>query len=178
MRRFLTTAFLTAFSLGAAAIYADSHKVPVSYRFTMKGVRGSIAGRKAGFSTASVAREYRPIYSAVPAHTRQVSHVRMKVTAYCPCSICCEKSPHDKNYGVTAKGTNAFVPNGVAADFGLLPAGTKVSIPKVGLKVVDDTGRDMRTAARQGVYHIDVRFKNHSDAQRFGSRWLNVTVIR
>lgn len=160
--RFLTLLATVIFVL--ATTVQAGERVAVSYRFTTR-----TATKKIPYS-----------YSVKPAssHSRRpVQHIMMRLTGYCPCQICCEKTPHDKNYGVTAKGKNAFIPNGVAADFGLLPPGTKISIPGIGLRVVDDTGRDMRAAARQGIYHIDVRMKTHRQASKI-NRWVKVAVIR
>ncbi|MGE5392416.1 MAG: hypothetical protein ACM3NH_01605 [Candidatus Saccharibacteria bacterium] len=145
-------------------------RLKVSYRYSMRTVR-------------SLFRKPQPMpvpaYAPIPDHRgRRIDHRLVYATAYCPCTICCEKMPHDKAYGITAKGKNAFIPNGVAADFSLLPAGTKISIPGIGLRVVDDSGRDMRIAAKRGIYHIDIRMKNHSQAVRFGHHWIQVAIIR
>lgn len=95
----------------------------------------------------------------------------MRVTAYCPCALC------SLGGGVTALGDNARTPDGVAADFALLPPRTVLFIPGVGEREVDDTGSDMREAARAGEYHIDVRFSSHKKALAFGSRTLLVTIL-
>jgi len=98
---------------------------------------------------------------------------RMKVTAYCPCEKCCGKYSD----GLTAIGRNAKTTLGVAADPKLLPYGTKLEIPGIGVRKVDDTGGAMRQSAKKGIYHIDVRFHNHEQALNFGVRWLNVKVL-
>lgn len=100
--------------------------------------------------------------------------VRMKVTAYCPCAKCCGSwSRHRK----TSIGDDAAMCDGVAADPRLLPYRTKLFIPGVGIREVDDTGGAMRQSAKKGIYHIDVRFRTHAEARRFGVKWLNVTVL-
>ena len=98
--------------------------------------------------------------------------IRMKVTAYCPCKKCCGKFANGK----TATGKNAYLP-GVAADPKLLPYGTKLEIPGVGIRIVDDTGGAMRAAGKKGIYHIDVRMETHQEAKKFGVKWLNVKVF-
>ena len=97
----------------------------------------------------------------------------MRVTAYCPCKECCGSYTDGK----TSTGKNAYKTLGVAADPKLLPYGTKLIIPGVGEREVDDTGAAMRQSAKKGIYHIDVRFPTHQEAKKFGVRWLEVTVI-
>lgn len=99
----------------------------------------------------------------------------MKITAY---------DPYDK-YCVgrwagrlkTASGKNAEIFNGVAADPELLPYGTKLFIPGLGERVVDDTGGAMRKAGKRGLYHIDVRVSSHKEAKKFGVQWKLVEVL-
>ncbi len=103
--------------------------------------------------------------------------VTMKVTAYCLCGICCEKwaSLPDR---VTSTGDNARIYDGVAADPKRLPYRTKLDIPGVGIREVDDTGGGMRKSAREGVTHIDVRMASHSEARRWGVKTLNVSILQ
>jgi len=112
---------------------------------------------------------------------------RTKVTAYCPCKKCC--GPHA--IGKTSIGRDAWKTFGVAADPKLLPYRTKLEIPGIGIREVDDTGGAMRQDAKKGVYHIDIRFrlpdgvkktpenmeKVHQEAKRFGVKWLDVKVL-
>lgn len=99
--------------------------------------------------------------------------ITMKVTAYCPCAKCCGKYAD----GQTAIGRNAKTTLGVAADPKLLPYGTKLNIPGIGIREIDDTGGAMRQNAKKGICHIDVRFHNHETAKRFGVQWLNVEIL-
>jgi len=99
--------------------------------------------------------------------------IKMKVTAYCPCKKCCGKYADGK----TSTNRNAWTTLGVAADPKLLPYGTKLKIPGVGIREVDDTGGAMRRSAEKGIYHIDVRFHDHEEAKKFGVKWLDVTVL-
>jgi len=109
----------------------------------------------------------------IPSHSNSGRIIRMKVTAYCPCRKCCGKHAD----GITANGKNARETVGVAADQKLLPYGTKLEIPGIGTRVVDDTGGAMRQAGKNGVYRIDVRMKSHEAARRFGVKWLDVQVL-
>lgn len=99
--------------------------------------------------------------------------IRMLVTAYCPCEKCCGKFAD----GFTSTGKNAWETDGVAADLKLLPKNTKLVIPGVGIRVVDDTGGAMRQSAKKGIYHIDVRFHSHKEALQFGKQKLDVVVL-
>lgn len=110
------------------------------------------------------------VFAALPdANTKTV---KMLVTAYCPCKICCGKHAN----GETSLGDNAYVLDGVAADPKAIPYRTDLWIPGVGVKEVDDTGGAMRQSWKKMIYHIDLRFKDHQSALNWGRRWLNVQV--
>jgi len=103
--------------------------------------------------------------------------ILMKVTAYCLCRKCCGKwalIPREKRK--TAAGDNPFIFDGVAAAPKLLPYRTKLRIPGVGVKEVDDTGGAMRKSAKGGVYHVDIRMESHKQALEWGVKWLNVEL--
>jgi len=99
--------------------------------------------------------------------------VRMLVTGYCPCKKCCGKFAD----GFTSTGKNAWRTNGVAADPKILPYNTKLVIPGIGIRFVDDTGGAMRQSTKKRICHIDVRFHNHTDALKFGKKRLDVAVL-
>lgn len=101
--------------------------------------------------------------------------VEMVVTSYCPCEICCEGW---SKYKRTSVGDDATVCDGVAADPKLLPYRTKLRIPGVGVREVDDTGGEMRKDGRRGIYHIDLRMKTHAEARRWGVQRLKVEILR
>lgn len=100
---------------------------------------------------------------------------KMKVTAYCVCSVCCGKWA---KYAKTSIGDDAKIYDGVAADPKLLPYRTKLEIPGIGIREVDDTGGAMRQSARKGITHIDVRMPTHQQALEWGVRWLEVRLLR
>jgi 3D (Asp-Asp-Asp) domain-containing protein len=96
------------------------------------------------------------------------------VTAYCPCRKCCGTWSRD---GRTASGRSIHYNGGcfVAADTSVLPFYTKVSVPGYagGRPVpVLDRGRDVRGR------HIDVFFRSHSRAKRWGSRKMWIKIYR
>jgi len=103
----------------------------------------------------------------------QAKLVKMKITAYCPCRKCCGEFAD----GFTSIGRDAWKTLGVAADPKLLPYGTKLDIPGVGIRTIDDTGGAMRQSAKKGIWHIDVRFHNHNEALQFGVQWLDVKIL-
>lgn len=97
----------------------------------------------------------------------------MEVTAYCPCTICC--GPNAR--GVTASGRKVSHNSGafVAADTNVLPFHTRLSIPgyRSGKTVpVIDRGGDIKGN------RLDVFFKTHGEAKKFGRRIVPVTVLQ
>ena len=106
----------------------------------------------------------------------------MMVTGYCDCKVCTgwkrnwmlrpvfASGPNKrKKVGVTASGEKARRGT-IAADTKYFPFGTQMYIPGYGKGRVEDVG-----SAIKGD-HIDVFFKNHDDARRWGVRTLKVTV--
>jgi len=98
---------------------------------------------------------------------------RTKTTAYCKCRVCCGTSAN----GRTSIGDRARIINGVAADPRAIPYRSKVYIEGVGFKEVDDTGSAMRRSWRRGIYHLDIRFSSHSQAKRYGTKWIDVVYF-
>jgi len=86
--------------------------------------------------------------------------VTATLTAYCICSICCEKDAD----GLTAIGRDATL-EGAATDTSKIPYLSLVEIPDVGILTVDDTGGAMRQSKD---VHIDVRMSTHQKALEFG----------
>jgi 3D (Asp-Asp-Asp) domain-containing protein len=117
-------------------------------------------------------RDYRSA-SLGPQYVK-VKTVRAIVTAYCPCSKCCGVHAN----GRTALNDDAWVCDGVAVDFNLIPRRWWVLIPGVGLKEADDTGGAMRQAGKRGIYHIDLRFANHQQALNWGRREMEIEIYR
>jgi 3D (Asp-Asp-Asp) domain-containing protein len=86
------------------------------------------------------------------------------VTAYCACSTCCGPTAS----GLTAAGTR--IRPGVIAAPRSVPFYTRVRIEGVGSFVVLD-----RTARRfDGRW--DVYIPSHTNAKKFGKRYLNITI--
>lgn len=87
-----------------------------------------------------------------------------KVTAYCSCAICCGKTN-----GITASGTHATANRTIAAPR-TFAFGTKVVINGVTYTVED------RGGAIQGN-RIDIYMNSHSEALKWGVRYLEVEVV-
>ena len=97
-----------------------------------------------------------------------------KVTAYCPCRKCCGRWSGD---GKTASGRSIRYNGGrfVAADTGVLPFLTKVSVPGyAGGRAVPVIDRGKKVRGR----HIDLFFRSHRQAKRWGSRKMWITIHR
>ncbi len=104
---------------------------------------------------------------AVLISTAHCSEVRwMKVTAYCPCEICCGKGA----CGITTSGRAAIGPI-VAVDPKHIRLGSVLGIPGFGWNVALDTGSAIKGPAR-----VDLLMTSHEDALRFGVRWMPVTL--
>ena len=118
-----------------------------------------------------------------PSNYSRVERV-MTVTGYCDCKVCTgwernwrfrpvfASGPNKgerKKVGVTASGTKARHGT-IAADTSRYPFGTRMKVPGYGKGTVEDVG-----SAIKGE-HIDLFFKSHKDAQRWGVRKLKVTV--
>ncbi|MHC5068540.1 MAG: 3D domain-containing protein [Planctomycetota bacterium] len=91
-------------------------------------------------------------------------------TGYCPCGKCCGKDADGRtaiNRDVTR------FPYGIAASDKpkMLAYRTWVSVPGYGEAMVDDCGGAMRQSARVGRVHLDLRFKDHDEARRWGRQW-------
>jgi len=104
-----------------------------------------------------------------PAHLPRL--LWMEVTAYCACKKCCGPDAQ----GLTASGKRVNYNDGrfVAADTGVLPFGTKLSIPGYHqgdvVEVID------RGGAIKGQ-KLDLYFPTHEAALDWGRQWVAVTV--
>ncbi len=110
--------------------------------------------------------------------------ITMRVTGYCPCGECCNwkrnwlfrpviasgpnKGKH-KKVGCTASGKMAGRGT-IAADARLFPFGAIMYVPGYGYGIVEDRG-----SAIKG-HHIDLFYRSHLTANKWGSRKLRVKV--
>jgi len=105
------------------------------------------------------------------------------VRAYCPCRICCGKHAN----GLTATGADAYQP-GVAVPLdveyeprfrvvgpGPIPLGSRVYVPGYGTAQADCTGGKLNRIWHQDKQlHIEVRFRLHADALKWGVQRMTV----
>lgn len=88
------------------------------------------------------------------------------VTYYCGCTECCGKTD-----GITASGTLAQEGITVAADWTMLPPGTKIFIEGIGFRTVEDKG-----GAIKGN-RLDVFMDSHDAALEAGTGQAKVYII-
>lgn len=137
----------------------------------------SVALQPVTRQSAEATSEPRRVITPVPPQGRQSAQaprtrtLRMLVTAYCPCPKCCGQ--HSDGKTASGRSVSANGSRLVAADTRVLPFGTRVSVPGYysGAPVpVLDRGKKIRG------HRLDVFFRSHSRAKRWGARWLDVTV--
>jgi 3D (Asp-Asp-Asp) domain-containing protein len=112
-----------------------------------------------------------PLLFGIQTPALSAKELKLRVTAYCagPCARC-------GTTGVTATGRDARRTRGVAVSASsrgrAVPLGRKVFLQGQGWLPVDDTGGGVRSN------QLDLRFRRHSDARRWGTRVLPVKVKR
>lgn len=89
-----------------------------------------------------------------------------EITYYCPCVKCCGKTD-----GITASGTLAQDGQTVAADWDVLPPGTKIFIEGVGFRTVEDKGGAIKGNK------LDVFMDSHSAALEAGVGQAKIYLI-
>ena len=87
-----------------------------------------------------------------------------RVTAYCPCRVCCGRHAD----GITADGTRLAPSKKVLAAPRSVPFDTWLRIPGYGVGRVADRGRAIKGR------RLDVFFWSHQDALEWGVRWVKV----
>jgi 3D (Asp-Asp-Asp) domain-containing protein len=85
-----------------------------------------------------------------------------RLTAYCPCSKCCNEET-----GITATGTKATEGRTVAVDPKIIPYGTQLMI-NGSLYVAEDCGGAINNKT------IDIYFNSHAEALSFGVQYAEV----
>ena len=86
------------------------------------------------------------------------------VYSYCPCAYCCGQW----SGGPTASGTMPEEGRTIAADWGVLPAGTEIYLDGIGWRTVEDTGSGI-TGDK-----LDLYMGSHEAALEFGVREIEV----
>ncbi len=91
---------------------------------------------------------------------------RFKLTAYCACKSCCNKTD-----GITASGTKAKQGRTIAVDPKQIPYGTKVVI-NGHTYVAEDCGGSIKNN------RIDIFFDSHKEALNFGVQYADVYIVK
>ena len=109
---------------------------------------------------------------------------RLLATGYCRCGRCCgwrrtwygrpvvasgRNKGRRKRVGMTASGTMAR-PGTIAADTSLYPFGTVMYVEGYGYSRVEDRGGSVKGQ------HIDLYFRSHKEALKWGRRYVNVKI--
>lgn len=94
-----------------------------------------------------------------------------KITAYCSCVKCCNKSD-----GITASGEIARY-GFVACNW--LPFGTKIRISGLGDFIVMDRGAKSQFGSKKNhIKHLDVYLPSHKQALKFGVKYKDIEIIK
>ena len=97
--------------------------------------------------------------------------IRVRVTAYCPCPICCGKYSD----GITADGHSVLRNRShFVATNTRLPFGTMLSVPGYNGGAPVPVWDRM---AKSKEPRVDVFFRSHQRARQWGVQWLDVTVV-
>jgi 3D (Asp-Asp-Asp) domain-containing protein len=111
--------------------------------------------------------------------------MEVEATAYCPCKICCGV----RGVGITSTGVKTWEePYGVAVVPRQIPYGTRLFVPggfgyldrsrttESGRTFqADDTGGALHSDSnRTGAVRIDLRFRTHWSARRFGRKTITI----
>lgn len=118
------------------------------------------------------APQVEPAPTPTPVAAPTTRKMRVLTTGYCPCVRCCEDS--DRRTAINRDIDEH--PKGIAADPKVIRYRTMIDVPGYGRAMVDDTGGAMRQSARKGIVHLDLRFRSHSAAKRWGEQWLWVEL--
>lgn len=89
-----------------------------------------------------------------------------EITYYCPCTDCCGKTD-----GITASGTLAQEGITVAADWDILPLGSKIYIEGIGYRTVEDKGGAIVGQS------LDVFVNSHTEALELGRHKADVWIV-
>jgi 3D (Asp-Asp-Asp) domain-containing protein len=89
--------------------------------------------------------------------------------AYCPCFRCCQKTD-----GITASGLQAKEGQTIAINW--LPFNTRVYIDGKVFYVEDRGAKSIFGDRRHHLKRVDIFFKKHSDAKKFGKKIVDVII--
>lgn len=117
-------------------------------------------------------RSNRPPDSLDLNYNRLVCIGTFKITAYTAGFESTGKNPGDPAYGITASGEEVIEDHTIAADWDVLPPGSKVFIEGVGIRTVTDKG------GLVDGKHIDLYIPDLDDALNWGVRYREVYLLK
>lgn len=94
-----------------------------------------------------------------------------KVTAYCPCEICCGEWTDSAKTKITSIGAGAYEGVTIAVDPTQIPYGTKLFGAEFGVRIATDCG-----GAIKGK-RLDLYFSSHAKALEFGVKNVHLYAI-
>lgn len=118
---------------------------------------------------------------------QRTEKISLEATGYCKCQECCgwkrniflqpvyaygSMEGQPKKIGETASGTKAKPYHTIAADTDVFPFGTRMKIPGYGWGVVEDRGGAIKGG------RIDLFFRTHKEALKWGRQTVTVEVVR
>lgn len=103
-----------------------------------------------------------------------VSLGEFRITAYCPCEICCGNWAKNRPGGIVVGAAGTELHEGVSIA-SPLPFGTRVYIDGIGEYVVQDRTASW-VAEKYNNELFDIYFDNHDAASAFGLQHLNVYI--
>jgi 3D (Asp-Asp-Asp) domain-containing protein len=145
--------------------------IPLSNSVLVPAEQDTSVAAAASAENSQIASVPEPV--ALPAVVRESSSrwriVRMRVTAYCPCPVCCGPLAQ----GVTANGRVIRQSDRFAAASKKYPFGTEIIVPQYNraqpIKIFD------RGGAITGN-RLDLFFPSHTKAAKWGVKYLDVKV--
>lgn len=104
---------------------------------------------------------------------KPVSLGEFKLTAYCPCSVCCDEWATNRPNGIVYGAIGEELKEGysIAVDPDVIPYRTEVIINGNAYKA-QDCGSGIKDN------EIDVYFNNHNDALKFGVQYAEVFLVK
>lgn len=132
----------------------------------------SVKVEKSVESKKVVQKEVKQIKATTKKNDDDYDWMYFELTAYTNHENSTGKSKGHPDYGITASGAMTKEGVTIAADWNVLPEGTKVYIDGVGERVVQDKGGDIKKK------RIDVYFVSEKEALKFGrKKHVKVRII-
>ena len=111
----------------------------------------------------------------------EAENITFRVTAYCPCEICCGKwasmRPIDENGNPIVFGASGFPLESYVSCASTFPFGTQIELDGIGTVEVQD-----RTATwlvdKYGENIIDIYMEDHEAAKEFGVQYVEGVIKR